>query len=101
MTEKLTAYDSAEDLTSDEAIAGFMADAFETNDAAYIAHAFNVAVRAQKIHAAPSVQLVEGLLIEQMITEGANITLRTALEIAKQLEIKLTVKPLAAGLAQT
>lgn len=36
MTEKLTVYDSAADLKSDEAMAIFMADAFETNNAAYI-----------------------------------------------------------------
>jgi len=37
--EKWTAYDPAEDLGSDEAIAVFMAEAFQTSDAAYIAHA--------------------------------------------------------------
>ncbi|HET6397655.1 MAG TPA: hypothetical protein VFF91_12560 [Pseudoxanthomonas sp.] len=39
MIEKLTAYDPAEDLTSDRAIADFMTDAFETNDPGFIAHA--------------------------------------------------------------
>jgi DNA-binding phage protein len=34
MPEKLTTYDPAEDLTSDQAITDFMADAFETNDPA-------------------------------------------------------------------
>ena len=38
MTDKLTTYDPAEDLTSDEAIAAFMAGAFETNDAGFISH---------------------------------------------------------------
>ena len=36
MAEKLTTYDPAEDLTSDEAIAIFMAEAFQTNDVGYI-----------------------------------------------------------------
>uniref|UniRef100_UPI0039F68A1B hypothetical protein n=1 Tax=Sulfuriferula sp. GW6 TaxID=3345112 RepID=UPI0039F68A1B len=45
--EKLTTYDPAEDLTSDEAIAIFMAEAFQTNDAAYIAHALSVVARAK------------------------------------------------------
>ena len=46
MAEKLTTYDPAEDLTSDAAIEIFMAEAFQTNDAAYIAHALGVVARA-------------------------------------------------------
>ncbi len=47
MTEKLTTYDPAEDLTSDQAIADFMAAAFETSDSAYIANALGVVARAK------------------------------------------------------
>ncbi|MBP2559697.1 putative addiction module antidote protein [Neorhizobium galegae] len=47
MAEKLTAYDPAEDWGSDQAIAAFMAEAFETEDAAYIAHALGVVARAK------------------------------------------------------
>ena len=47
MVEKLTAYDPSEDLGSDEPIAIFMAEAFETNDAAYISHALGVVARAK------------------------------------------------------
>jgi probable addiction module antidote protein len=50
MTKKLTTYDPAEDLTSDEAIATFMAEAFETNDASYIAHALGVVARAKEFN---------------------------------------------------
>ncbi len=39
MAEKLTTYDPAVDLASDEAIAIFMAEAFQTNDVGYVAHA--------------------------------------------------------------
>jgi len=39
MAEKLTTYDPAEDLGSDEAIAIFMAEALATNDVGYISHA--------------------------------------------------------------
>ena len=39
-------YDPAEDLRSEEAVAVFMAEAEETHDAAYIAHALGVAARA-------------------------------------------------------
>jgi DNA-binding phage protein len=37
MTEKLTSYDPAAVLVDDVEIAAFMADAFETGDAAYVA----------------------------------------------------------------
>lgn len=47
MKEKLTTFDPAEYLTTDEGIAYFMADAFETGDAAYIAHAVGVVARVK------------------------------------------------------
>jgi probable addiction module antidote protein len=47
MTEKLTTFDPAEHLKSDQAIADFMAAAFETNDPAYVAHALGVVARAE------------------------------------------------------
>ncbi|WP_211251113.1 addiction module antidote protein [Stenoxybacter acetivorans] len=47
MTEKLTTYDPADDLDSDEAVAIFLTEAFSTEDAAYIAHALGVVARAK------------------------------------------------------
>ena len=47
MVEKLTTYDPATALVDDEEIAFFMADAFETGDAAYIAKALGVVARAK------------------------------------------------------
>lgn len=47
MAETLTTFDPAEMLASDEAIAAFMAEAFASEDAGYIAHAPGVAARAK------------------------------------------------------
>ena len=47
MAETLTTYGPAEDLTSDLAIGTFMAEAFETGDSGYIAHALGVVARAK------------------------------------------------------
>ena len=47
MIEKSTTFGPAELLTSDEAIATFMADAFESGDAGCIAHALGVVARAR------------------------------------------------------
>ena len=49
MTEHLYDYDPAAVLDSDEGIAVFMADAFETGDAAYIARALGVVARAKEM----------------------------------------------------
>ena len=47
MTDRLTIDYPAEDLTSDAAIAVFMAEVFESDDAGYIAHALGVVARAK------------------------------------------------------
>ena len=47
MAEQLTTYVPAQDLASDAAIAIFMAEAFATQDAGYIAHALGVVARAK------------------------------------------------------
>ena len=44
---KLTTYDPAADLSSEESIAIFMAEAFKTNDVRYISHALGVVARAK------------------------------------------------------
>ena len=92
MAEKLTNYDPVEDLNSDEAIAVFMAEAFKTNDAAYIAHALGVVARAKGM-----AQIADrtGLSREQLyrsFSENGNPTLKTTLAVMKALGIELTAK---------
>ncbi|WP_092171744.1 addiction module antidote protein [Bosea sp. OK403] len=47
MAEKLTIFDPAEGLASDEAIAAFMAEAFASEDTGYMAHALGMVARAR------------------------------------------------------
>lgn len=92
MTEKLTAFDPAEGLTSGEAIAAFMADAFESNDAGYIAHALGVVARAKGM---AQIAGQTGLSREQLyrsFSENGNPTLKTTLAVMKALGIELTAK---------
>lgn len=92
MAEKLTTYDPAEDLTSDEAIAVFMAEAFETGDATYIAHALGVVARAKGM---ADIAKETGLSREQLyrsFSENGNPTLKTTLAVMKALGIDLTAK---------
>jgi len=95
MPKKLTAYDPAEDLTSDEAIATFMAEAFQTNDAGYIAHALGVVARAKGM---AQIARQTGLSREQLyrsFSENGNPTLKTTLAVMKTLGIELTAKAAA------
>src|SRR5579864_1597138 len=92
MKKKLTSFDPAEVLTSDEAIAAFMADAFESGDAGYIAHALGVVARAKGM---AQIAGQTGLSREQLyrsFSEQGNPTLKTTLAVMKALGIELTAK---------
>jgi len=92
MTEKLTTYDPAEDLTSDEAIAVYMAEAFETGDAAYVAHSLGIVARAKGM---ADIAKETGLSREQLyrsFSDNGNPTLKTTLAVMKALGIDLTAK---------
>lgn len=92
MAEQLTTYDPAEDLASDEAMAAFMAAAFETNDAAYIAHALGVVARAKGM---AQIAGQTGLSREQLyrsFSGSGNPTLKTTLAVMKALGLDLTAK---------
>lgn len=96
MVEKLTTFDPAEDLISDKAIAIFMAEAFQTNDVGYIAHALGVVARAKGM---AQIAGQTGLSREQLyrsFSENGNPTLKTTLAIMKALGIEVTVKAPAA-----
>jgi len=92
MTEKLTTYDPAEDLASDSAIATFMAEAFETGDTGYIAHALGVVARAKGMtHIASQTGLSREQLYRSFSATG-NPTLKTTIAVMKALGIELTAK---------
>ena len=96
MTEKLTTYDPAEDLATDDAVALFMAQAFETNDAGYVAHALGVVARAKGM---AQIAGQTGLSREQLyrsFSDNGNPTLKTTLAVMKALGIELTAR-VAAG----
>jgi probable addiction module antidote protein len=92
VSEKLSSYDPAEDLSSDAAIASYMAQAFETNDAAYIAHALGVVARAKGM---AQIAGETGLSREQLyrsFSDTGNPTLKTTLAVMKALGLDLTAK---------
>jgi probable addiction module antidote protein len=95
MARKLTSYDPAEDLGSDEAIAVFMAEALRTHDVRYIAHALGIVARARGM---AQIASKTGLSREQLyrsFSKDGNPTLKTTLAVMKALGIELTAKTAA------
>lgn len=92
MAETMRHYDLVEDLSSDEEIAIFMAEAFQTNDAGYIAHALGMVARAKGM---TQIAGQTGLCREQLyrsFSEYGNPTLRTTLAVMKAIGIELTAR---------
>jgi probable addiction module antidote protein len=93
MAEKVTTFDPAEGLTSDEAIAAYMAEAFASEDAGYVAHALGVVARAKGM---TQIANETGLSREQLyrsFSKDGNPTLKTTIAVMKALGIELTAKP--------
>ena len=92
MTEKLTVFDPADHLKSDQAIADFISAALETNDPAYVAHALGVVARAKGMtEIASRTKLSREQLYRSFGSEG-NPTLRTTLAVIEALGIQLSAK---------
>ena len=92
MTEKLTTYDPAEDLLDDDAITMFIADAFETGDAGYIAHALGVVARARGMAQIADETGLSRESLYRAFSEEGNPTLKTTLAVMKALGLDLTTK---------
>lgn len=92
MTEKLTTYDPAEDLLDDEAMEIFMADAFQTGDASYIAHALGVVARAKGMAQIASDTGLSRESLYRAFSENGNPTLKTTLAVMKALGLDLTAR---------
>lgn len=90
--EKTYPYDPADALTSKEAISVFIADAFETGDPAYIAHALGVVARSKGMS---ELARETGLSREQLyrsFSEKGNPTLKTVLAVMRALGLDITAK---------
>ena len=90
--EKLSAYDPAEDLASDAAIAVFMAEAFATEEAGYIAHALGVVAQAKGMAQIARQTGLSRQQLYQSFSENGNPTLKTTIAVMKALGIELTAK---------
>ena len=88
--EKLTDFDPAGMLTTDDAVEVFLADAFETGNARHIASALGAVARAKGM---TKVARATGLAREQLyksLSETGNPTLETTLAVMKALGFEMT-----------
>ena len=77
MNGKLTTFDPANHLKSDQAIADFLLIALETEDPAYVAHAVGVVARAKGMKEIANQFVVHGLTISTPVSLKSR-TLRVA-----------------------
>jgi probable addiction module antidote protein len=92
MAIKLYDYDLADGLKSNEAIEVFLADAFETGDASYIAKALGLVARAKGM---TKIARETGLAREQLyrsLSENGNPTLETTIAVMKAIGFEMTGK---------
>lgn len=92
MREAFTDYDPAESLTSDGAVAAFVADAFETHDADFIAKALGVVARAKGLHGIASQAGLSDEELTRSLDASGNTSLRATLAILKAVGLELTAR---------
>ncbi|CAA2144553.1 MULTISPECIES: addiction module antidote protein [Methylobacterium] len=83
-------YDSADYLDTDEAVAEYLAAAFEEGDAALLRHALGVAARA---HGMTQIARETGLSRESLyraLSDEGNPSLDTTMRVLKALNLRLT-----------
>ncbi len=89
-------FDATEYLGSPEAQAELLADAFETGDAGYIAHAIGVVARAQGMSRVAQDAGLSREALYKALSPTGNPTLSTLLGVLKALNVRLDVTPLPA-----
>ena len=93
MAEKLTTFDPAEGLTSGEAVAGCVEEAFKTENVGDFAHALGVVARAESM---TRIANETGLSREQhyrLFSETGAPTLKTTIAVMQALGVALTATP--------
>lgn len=90
MSKTLSKFDAAATLRDSEAIAEYMAAAFETQDASYVSHALGVVARAKGMS---EISRVSGLSREHLyrsFSEDGNPTLKSILAVMDALGVQLS-----------
>jgi probable addiction module antidote protein len=96
MTLRTTEFDSAVVLDTPEAIEEYLADAFESEDAAVISHALGVVARAKGMaRLAEETGLTRQALYKALSSDG-NPEFSTIMKVAHALGFRLSAEPIEA-----
>jgi probable addiction module antidote protein len=93
MSIKVTKWDAAEHLDSDEAIASFLSDIMESGDRALIVEGINTVARARGMTQIAQDAGIGRQALYKSLGEAGNPTLATLLGIFKSLGLNLSVSP--------
>ena len=85
-------FDVSESLTDHNRIQAYLAEAFETNDPAFIASAIGDVVRARNLSAVSKETQLSRETLYNALSKTGNPTLTTLLSIIKALGLKLSVE---------
>ena len=97
MKHEVTDFDPAEYLDNDEMIAGYLSDALETQDPAFIADAVGVVARAKGMKRVADDAGVSRESLYRALSANGNPELGTVLKVLAALNIKLTAQPNGLG----
>ncbi len=89
MALETTVFDPAEYLDDDEAIAGYLSDALETGEPAYIAHAIGVVARAKGMSAIAKETGLSRASLYRALDNGGNPSFATVVEVLSALGFQL------------
>jgi probable addiction module antidote protein len=90
-------FDASEFLTSPESQAELLADAFDSGDAAYIAHALGIVAKARGMTGVAREAGVTREALYKALSEKGDPRLSTLLGVAKALGLKITTVPASAA----
>jgi probable addiction module antidote protein len=97
MTIETEPFDASEFLTSAESQAELLADAFESGDATYIAHALGIIAKAKGMTSVARDAGVTREALYKALSEKGDPRLSTLLGVAKALGLKLKAVPAEAA----
>ena len=97
MTIETELFDASEFLTSPESQSELLADAFESGDATYIAHALGVIAKAKGMTSVARDAGVTREALYKALSEKGDPRLSTLLGVAKALGLKLKAVPAEAA----
>jgi probable addiction module antidote protein len=93
MTTQTKPWDAAEILNSDERVATYLEEAFDSGDATIIASALGDVTRARNISAMARETGLTRETLYKAFAPGGNPTLATLLSVAHALGFDVTIKP--------